>query len=851
METCKTGPVASIALCLLILAGIGFGAHPASAQETCPRTPGVTPISAPSVTAQQAESDPSRLGDFARAARAQFKSVSGQSVQQAYYFGCLIRQEGEAWRSGSTYLVQLTADGRVLVHAGDMSLSGRLLNRAIFATILLRLGVSQADLTNPTAIISQLQTEPDRSFDATTPIPNVRPGIPGATGHAAAYVTVRRPGSPIILLAGFDLKASHVTQEEVDDGNPAITARDVVDRATLKAFVTQAGEYFGELRRAGGRDAFTQAKAALRDPNGPWRHGSVYLYVLDTASNIILFHGAFPDRFELRPLVPTVRDVVTGELILPQVLDAAKNNPEGGFIQYYFDDPTDATDSADIPKIGYAREFKIRNADGSLSPDSVIIGSGFYLSDPGVIAHRQNLAIETIQPQVMRAMTASTVDAVSNRIERAIADDASQVAGLNFGGASNLSDALLAHGQSLESGTFDLGQLLAGASFTLPLNATSTGSGLFRNATIWGSGDYRDFDGGNSQTLNYEGDVTSINFGIDSRVGADMLAGFSVSRAEAEVDYDDISGSSGESTTTLISVNPYVGWRVDHCINVWATAGYGWGDIEINDTAAATQESDLEQQMVAAGVSGLLVDSDEVIQGGTTTVRIKAEAAYTWADTDGEGALKGLTLNASRSRLLLEAVHEQALESGGTLNSSLEVGVRHDGGDGEDGEGFETGAGLRFSDPATGVTFEGRARALLGHNGDYDEWGISGLVRIDPGADGVGLAVSIEPQWGQTTSGVQRMWEADAIGMTLSGDRSPLHMNARVAYGMIALLGGRQGVLTPYTNMSLSGEGSRRLSMGGQFNVGTSVQISMEILHDQPAYGGSVHGIMLHSSFNW
>ena len=345
--------------------------------------------------------------------------------------------------------------------------------------------------------------------------------------------------------------------------------------------------------------------------------------------------------------------------------------------------------------------------------------------------------------------------------------------------------------------------------------------------------------------------MTSINFGIDSRVGADMLAGFSVSRAEAEVDYDDISGGSGESTTTLISVNPYVGWRVDHCINVWATAGYGWGDIEINDTAAATQESDLEQQMVAAGVSGLLVDSDEVIQGGTTTVRIKAEAAYTWADTDGEGALKGLTLNASRSRLLLEAVHEQALESGGTLNSSLEVGVRHDGGDGEDGEGFETGAGLRFSDPATGVTFEGRARALLGHNGDYDEWGISGLVRIDPGADGVGLAVSIEPQWGQTASGVQRMWEADAIGMTLSGDRSPLHMNARVAYGMIALLGGRQGVLTPYTNMSLSGEGSRRLSMGGQFNVGTSVQISMEILHDQPAYGGSVHGIMLHSSFNW
>ena len=294
-----------------------------------------------------------------------------------------------------------------------------------------------------------------------------------------------------------------------------------------------------------------------------------------------------------------------------------------------------------------------------------------------------------------------------------------------------------------------------------------------------------------------------------------------------------------------------MGWQVDHCINVWATAGYGWGDIEINDAAAATQESDLEQQMVAAGVSGLLVESDEVIQGGTTTVRIKAETAYTWADIDGEGTLESLTLDANRSRLMLEAVHEQALESGGTMSSSLEVGVRHDGGDGEDGEGFEAGAGLRYSDPTGGVTFEGRGRALLGHDGDYDEWGFSGLVRIDPGADGVGLAVSIEPQWGQTASGVQQMWEADAIGGALSDDQSPLRVNARVAYGMVALWRGRPGVLMPYTDVSLSGEGSRRLSLGGQFNAGSSVQMSLEILHDQPAYGDSGHGIMLRSNFNW
>ena len=828
-----------VAFFLLILAGSCFSMRPALAQQAaCPLPPGVTSsIGDPSVTAQQVENGSANLEQFINSAKADFQKAVLASRAEGLHFGCLIRQEGGPWRSGSTFLVQLAPNGRVFLHAKNMALSGRLLNPRIFAAILTSLGVPRADLANPTAVLTHLARGPSAPFNA---------GIPGVSGHASAYRSAA--GTPIILLAGFDLNARHLAPEPIDYGDPSIRAQDVVDRETLKIFVANAIEQFIEFGRTGDRDGLSKAKVAFRDPNGPWRHGSVYLYILDLSSNLILFHGVNPDRYEVRPLIPTQRDAVTGEFILTQVLAAAKSSPEGGFVQYHLDDPTDETDNADIPKVGYAREFEVTRRTGLV--ERYIIGSGFYLDSPNVVAARQNLAIETIQPQVMRAMTASTVDAVSSRIEQAI-DDAPQAAGLSFGGASSLSDALLAHGQSLESGTFDFGQLLAGSSFTLPLNAAGTGGGLFRDVTIWGSGDYRDFSGGDRQVMHYEGDVTSINFGMDSQVGADMLAGFSVSWAEAEVDYDDINGVSGESTTTLTSVNPYVGWQASDSINLWAAAGYGWGDVEINDDAADTQESDLEQQMVAAGVSGLLSSSGEVTEGGKTTVRIKAEAAYTWADIDGEGTLEGVTLDANRSRLMLEAVHERALESGGTLSSSLEVGVRSDGGDGEDGEGFEAAAGLRYADPASGVSFEGRARALLGHDGDYDEWGFSGLVRIDPGADGVGLAVSLQPEWGQTSSGVQQMWEADAIGGALSDSQSPLRMNARVAYGMVALWGGRQGVLTPYTDVSLSGEGSRRLSLGGQFSIGSSVQMSLEVLHDQPAYGDSDHGIMLRSNFNW
>ena len=95
----------------------------------------------------------------------------------------------------------------------------------------------------------------------------------------------------MIALAGFELDASHVLEEQIDHVMPAVTASDVVDRETLKAFVTEAGEFFAAIQECGDPAAFPKARSAMRDPDGPWRHGSVYLYVLDLFSITTCAHG--------------------------------------------------------------------------------------------------------------------------------------------------------------------------------------------------------------------------------------------------------------------------------------------------------------------------------------------------------------------------------------------------------------------------------------------------------------------------------------------------------------------------------------------------------------------------------
>ena len=417
---------------LLALAGVVPVVHPAFAQaeEACPLPVGVSPPADPRVTARQVEDGSASLEEFALAARDFFRSETrGQpTLERAAYIGCLTRQDVGVWRSGSTYIVSLTPDGRVFIHPKDMALSGRLLNPVVYGAILSGLGVSMgdlADLVSPDpavarqafgAVMGRLIQEPDGAFDATTPVPGLSPGIPGASGHAGVYFSLGFQ-SPIVVVAGFDLDETHVAEEEIDYGEPTITAGDVVDRETLKTFVTQAMIYFRAAYQTGGISAISKVRTAFRDPNGPWRHGSVYLYILDRTSNTILLHGAFPNRFELQPLVATVRDVVSGHLVLPQVIDAAASSPEGGFVEYYFDDPTDDTDRADIPKVGYAREFtgEIQRPDGSAVPTHYVIGSGFYGSAPVVSTGPRTEVEVTVLGGAVEGLTVEFARSTSGR----------------------------------------------------------------------------------------------------------------------------------------------------------------------------------------------------------------------------------------------------------------------------------------------------------------------------------------------------------------------------------------------------------------------------------------------------
>ena len=372
-------------------------------------------------------------------------------------------------------------------------------------------------------------------------------------------------------------------------------------------------------------------------------------------------------------------------------------------------------------------------------------------------------------------------------------------------------------------------ELLLGSSFQLALGGDGNRAGAADTRwTAWGRASSSHFDG-ETEGLIVDGEVTTFTLGADA-AWARWLAGVAVSLSEGEGGYrdhleiDQESRGAGALESTLTSVHPYLRYEASERVSVWGILGYGTGELTLEVENKESWTTDTAMQMAAAGARGVLVPAPEsggvevALRTDAQLVRMTSEAAR---GSDG-GNLAATEGDTSRLRVMLEGSRAFVLEGGGALTPSLEVGLRHDGGDAETGTGIEVGGGLSYTDPGTGITVDAKARGLVAHEDtDYTEWGASGSVRIEPDASGRGLSLTLAPSWGADSGGAERLWSAgDARGLAPDSAIDPENrLEAEVGYG-IPVFGGR-GVTTPHVGWSRTGK-TETLRLGQRLELGTS-----------------------------
>ena len=485
----------------------------------------------------------------------------------------------------------------------------------------------------------------------------------------------------------------------------------------------------------------------------------------------------------------------------------------------------------DIDESNETLTLRLSNAYGARLQDAV--GTGTII---GAVARRIRLVNRAYLPEVGRAIA---FNAVRCRIDRALSRTAS----------GNLKQALdrLAPPQPASFGwsparsrSVSIDQLFGRLSFALQSTGGANGIG---RVSAWSCGDYRALaDGKSGGPVDWDGKVVGLQAGADVRLRPDLLAGLAVSRFNGTFRYDVGDGAAaigGRDRLRLYGLHPYLAWKASPYLTVWGTIGHSWGDLEMSDDVEGDRRAGN-----ARLVSGMLGLNGRLLEHGKTTVRFKGETGLAqFKIADAGVGFDAAVSDLRRLRLAIEFAHEQPLPTGGTLRPWGQIGMFHDGGDGETGVGLELGGGLRYRNQTKGWSAEVFGRRRMVHGDALPrEWGGGAAFRFDPGPADLGFSAILNQSWGRTKSGVERLWDQGSED-TASGSLRGGRMELQLGYGFGAL-GGR-GVLTPYGAVTLGQGSGRSYRWGGRLEAGSGVALSLEAERRETNNAEPEHAIML------
>ena len=236
---------------------------------------------------------------------------------------------------------------------------------------------------------------------------------------------------------------------------------------------------------------------------------------------------------------------------------------------------------------------------------------------------------------------------------------------------------------------------------------------------------------------------------------------------------------------------------------------------------------------------------------GPVTVDLKGEAWTTWLAVEDNGErIAGLKVRTHRLRGAVQGARAFALSGGALFTPSVELGMRFDRGDSETGAGVELGGGLDYAHPALGLSADVAGRVLLAHEGGTEDWSVGGSVRLEP-ASGRGLSLRLAPSYGDTGSGLSRLWEHGVAGSGAAGTTgaSPTaRLDTEMGYGLAAFA----GVLTPYGGVALSEGGTRGYRLGARFLLGPAFDLGLEgERREESRTERAEHGLMLRGRVRW
>ena len=321
--------------------------------------------------------------------------------------------------------------------------------------------------------------------------------------------------------------------------------------------------------------------------------------------------------------------------------------------------------------------------------------------------------------------------------------------------------------------------LVEGSSFSF----APAGEASRPQVALWGQGAFSSFRG-EQEDISLDGEVTTLLLGADW-TGRRWQAGAAVSQSWGHGSYDGDNDADGEISSTVTGLFPYGRYALTPRLGLWATAGYGWGQLFLKpDGMEEEYKPSTTLAMGALGMDGLLRD------GGSEGITLRGTADVLTVTTTSEevDGLESSEGSLSRLRLGVEAVRPFPLANGSSLLPSMELGIRQDSGDAETGFGMDLGAGILWQAPGHGISGELKGHTLLTHaEEELQDQGLSLSFSWEPNPSNRGPSLSVGHTIGAAPSeGMDTLLHPTTMGGLDAEPTTGQWFEAELAYGFPA-----------------------------------------------------------------
>ena len=461
--------------------------------------------------------------------------------------------------------------------------------------------------------------------------------------------------------------------------------------------------------------------------------------------------------------------------------------------------------------------------------------------------------LETSNQQVLPELFSTTgnqiLNAIDGRVQQYFNNNEQNT--LVLDGNTAFTNIVTSSGGGLANESISLRDIIGNSSFSLNLFGESD---ISNSSTFWGIGDIQDISGyqvTNQQT--WKGDSFVGQFGLDTRIGEETLAGVTYSASDAEVNYINYQDDQISYKSSTIGFHPYFGWKSnDNGIELSVQTGYGFGEVEIDYEDIYKGTLDTKYYTVAIESTKNIFTNNNLLTGNTSELNLIFDSEFSQQNLDSRDRyIDDSQIEFRYLNIAAEGKQSTILTDNQTVDSSLTIGLIQQYAKNQSESGIGTSSNIEFTD-SSGLKISGVGNVIMPFENQIQRV-IEGALNFDTNQDQKGIQFEILGIYGNADSSDLEFSKNKSFNHLYSNDLKSNVTNQRlvseIGYGFSTFDG--LGSINPYTGMSLTENSTSDYRLGSVLKLGSNIEFELLGKNSYNSQGTNSQSIELDGKISW